>query len=99
MRLNMLKYTRSWGYSSVGRALEWHSRGQGFDSPYLHHLEPRSNPWFFFICIKGVAGIIVKTKPYEKIISYKNNKLNFFLQTQLLKQEQIFARSVAILHT
>ena len=24
------------GYSSVGRALEWHSRGQGFDSPYLH---------------------------------------------------------------
>ena len=21
------------GYSSVGRALEWHSRGQGFDSP------------------------------------------------------------------
>ena len=28
--------TRSWGYSSVGRALEWHSRGQGFESPYLH---------------------------------------------------------------
>ena len=28
---------RMWGYSSVGRALEWHSRGQGFDSPYLHH--------------------------------------------------------------
>jgi hypothetical protein len=20
-------------------ALEWHSRGQGFDSPWLHHLE------------------------------------------------------------
>ena len=31
-----------WGYSSVGRALEWHSRGQGFDSPYLHQrFEPR----------------------------------------------------------
>src|SRR5262249_4392473 len=27
----------TWGYSSAGRALEWHSRGQGFDSPYLHH--------------------------------------------------------------
>jgi hypothetical protein len=26
-----------WGHSSVGRALEWHSRGQGFDSPWLHH--------------------------------------------------------------
>ena len=25
------------GYSSVGRAFEWHSKGQGFDSPYLHH--------------------------------------------------------------
>ena len=24
------------GCSSVGRALEWHSRGQGFDSPRLH---------------------------------------------------------------
>src|SRR5262245_13996252 len=28
----------AWGHSSVGRALEWHSRGQGFDSPWLHQL-------------------------------------------------------------
>ena len=27
---------RLWGRSSVGRALESHSRGQGFDSPRLH---------------------------------------------------------------
>ncbi len=27
------------GRSSVGRALEWHSRGQGFDSPRLHQIE------------------------------------------------------------
>ena len=27
----------SWGRSSVGRALEWHSRGRGFDSLRLHH--------------------------------------------------------------
>ena len=26
----------SWGYSSAGRALEWHSRGQRFDPAYLH---------------------------------------------------------------
>jgi hypothetical protein len=26
-----------WGCSSSGRALEWHSRGKGFDSPQLHH--------------------------------------------------------------
>ena len=25
------------GYSSVGRALEWHSRGQRFDPAYLHN--------------------------------------------------------------
>ena len=26
-----------WGCSSPGRALEWHSRGKGFDPPHLHH--------------------------------------------------------------
>ncbi len=26
----------SWGCSSPGRALEWHSRGKGFDPPHLH---------------------------------------------------------------
>ena len=25
------------GCSSPGRALEWHSRGKGFDPPHLHH--------------------------------------------------------------
>ena len=25
-----------WGCSSTGRALEWHSRGKGFDPPHLH---------------------------------------------------------------
>tara|TARA_B100000524_G_scaffold213340_1_gene111829 strand:+ start:382 stop:486 length:105 start_codon:yes stop_codon:yes gene_type:complete len=25
-----------WGCSSVGRALAWHARGQGFKSPQLH---------------------------------------------------------------
>ena len=27
-----------WGYSSVGRALASHVRGQRFESAYLHHL-------------------------------------------------------------
>ena len=27
----------SWGYSSAGRALQWHCKGQGFEPPYLHH--------------------------------------------------------------
>ena len=27
---------KTWGCSSPGRALEWHSRGKGFDPPHLH---------------------------------------------------------------
>ena len=27
-----------WGHSSVGRALEWHSRGREFNSPWLHQI-------------------------------------------------------------
>ena len=27
-----MKY-KKWGYSAVGSAFEWHSKGQGFDSP------------------------------------------------------------------
>ena len=30
------------GYSSAGRALEWHSRGQRFDPAYLHQDDWRS---------------------------------------------------------
>ena len=32
----LLPYCRYRGHSSVGRALQWHCRGQGFDSPWLH---------------------------------------------------------------
>ena len=66
----MLFVNRPWGYGSVGRAMRSQRIGHEFESRYLHHLEPRSNPWFLFICVNGVAGIIVKTKKYEKIISY-----------------------------
>ena len=31
----------AWGYSSAGRALEWHSRGQRFDPAYLHQSAKR----------------------------------------------------------
>ena len=52
---------RTWGYSSVGRALASHVRGQGFDSPYLHHARPsrtylfrtKSFGWAFCCLIKG----------------------------------------------
>ena len=35
----LLKHIR--GCSSLGRALEWHSRGKGFDPPHLHHKSPK----------------------------------------------------------
>jgi hypothetical protein len=35
-----VRAVRPRGRSSVGRALEWHSRGQGFDSPRLHQRPP-----------------------------------------------------------
>ena len=37
VRRGRSKAAPRWGHSSVGRALEWHSRGRGFDSPWLHH--------------------------------------------------------------
>lgn len=43
--------TKTWGCSSVGRALEWHSRGQGFDSPHLHQILKQSPAEAGFFCI------------------------------------------------
>ena len=44
-------FNRAWGYSSVGRALASHVRGQGFDSPYLHHPpKTRQVRVFFLLC-------------------------------------------------
>ncbi len=34
--LQQVEFLATWGYSSAGRALEWHSRGQRFDPAYLH---------------------------------------------------------------
>src|SRR6185369_17581258 len=36
-----------WGYSSAGRALAWHARGQRFDPAYLHHCTTRRTPRAF----------------------------------------------------
>ena len=36
------------GYSAVGSAFEWHSKGQGFDSPYLHQRKNHAIKRVFF---------------------------------------------------
>ena len=48
--------SRTWGYSSVGRALASHVRGQGFDSPYLHHLPKDPNIRVFFFLFRADGG-------------------------------------------
>lgn len=38
------------GRSSVGRALDWQSRGQGFESPRLHQIKkPHNSVVRFFV--------------------------------------------------
>src|SRR5450830_237448 len=32
--------SKTWGYSSAGRAPAWHAGGRGFEPPYLHHSTP-----------------------------------------------------------
>ena len=42
LKIEILCLSHIWGYSSAGRALEWHSRGQRFDPAYLHHERHKS---------------------------------------------------------
>ncbi len=48
--LALKKRFQMWGYSSAGRALAWHARGQRFDPAYLHHfLHPDLSGTFYNI--------------------------------------------------
>ena len=49
------------GYSSAGRALEWHSRGQRFDPAYLHHRK-RNGGLPFFFCSETTHLILFQRK-------------------------------------
>ena len=51
----MINYISPWGYSSVGRALEWHSRGRRFDPDYLHHEKRTAYSCPFFV-VSDSAG-------------------------------------------
>ena len=43
---------------------------RGFESRPLRQWESRSNPRFLFVCVKGVAGLIVKTQKVEPKTTY-----------------------------
>ncbi len=41
-----------WGYSSAGRALAWHARGQQFDPAYLHQISnKKTDRKSVFLCL------------------------------------------------
>ena len=49
------------GYSSAGRALEWHSRGQRFDPAYLHQ-DLKSSDFRSFSIFSGQGSSLGKAK-------------------------------------
>ena len=53
----MYNMYRSRGISAVGSAFEWHSKGQGFDSPMLHHKRTLIliQRLAFFLCSKSLV--------------------------------------------
>ena len=58
-----------WGYSSAGRALEWHSRGQRFDPAYLHHHQEIVN--------ENLTPSGVRFSLYAAIAAISSPALNF----------------------
>ena len=43
---------------------------RGFESLTFRQWESRSNPRFLFVCVKGVAGLIVKTQKVKPKTTY-----------------------------
>ncbi len=52
-----LRFLKNWGCSSAGRALEWHSRGQGFDPPQLHQNTKTHQMVGFCILVELRGGV------------------------------------------
>src|SRR5271169_1739947 len=70
-----------WGYSSAGRALDWQSRGQGFESPYLHQ------------AIIGLSGL--RRRPSRSSVS--SVLAVRIPLTQLWSQQDLRGRCLALL--
>ena len=63
---------KTWGYSSVGRAFEWHSKGQRFETAYLHQEGTFVSPFFYFS-----VEISIRRKVRKIYNNYlKNEKLS-----------------------
>ena len=67
-----------WAYNHpVGRALEWHSRGQRFDPAYLHHLVLKTIGFqdFFFVktAVLPSIGAVFKPPRYTSFARYTSS--------------------------
>ena len=63
-----------WGYSSAGRALEWHSRGQRFDPAYLHHRVLKTIGFQdFFFCFSVVLPLKCGFPKLERYAPFARN--------------------------
>ncbi len=72
------------GYSSAGRALEWHSRGQRFDPAYLHHTRRAKR-----LVFKGKQAFFLT---FFKNPTYPISPLNRHFCTRLSDTPTFFAR-------
>ena len=68
------------GYSSAGRALEWHSRGQRFDPAYLHQQKPTC----FYTSVFCRLGCVGSCSPHPSRVAChlpRWGRLRFFAKT------------------
>ena len=83
--------TSSRGRSSAGRALDWQSRGQGFDPPRLHHRECKG--------LRNSEGLFSYQNISRYKASYVNKKLHnlFPMSVRSLLDKRDYRRS-SLLH-
>ncbi len=70
-------YRKQRGISSVGRAFEWHSKGQGFESPILHLLTPLISTSYALVSPKNTVTRQSPESYLELINWYTRRKQKF----------------------
>ena len=89
----MLSFKLSWGCGSVGRALASHVRGQGFDSPHLHHLVGTSYARSdFFRKNQSHAPLFLLFRKKPRLRSQRKNFRSFLAQFFPFRLPTTFSR-------
>jgi putative endonuclease len=96
----MCYFINTWGCSSVGRALEWHSRGRGFDPLQLHQFSVLTMSFSVYI-LKNKAGFsyVGHTSDLDKRLFEHNSGKSLSTKNrrpwQLVYKEEYQTRSEA----